>query len=155
MPVKINHTYYYRTSEACRLAGISRSTLLRWLKEGCLLIQEYRDRRGWRLFTKDDVASLREEANRLSKIHPQKWKGEIIRLGKWIFYSITINNWINAFFIGHRKETLEQLYGYIRLYCGEPLVVLSVKWILLLLFKSPSFINFLYHLKSWTRCTKK
>lgn len=68
MPVNINDTIYYRTSEVCRLASISRSTLLRWLKEGTLEIPDYRDRRSWRLFTEDDVQALTSEANRISKI---------------------------------------------------------------------------------------
>lgn len=65
MPVKINDRTFYRTSEVCKMAGISRSTLLRWLKEGYLNIQDYRDRRSWRLFTKDDVNMLVAEANRI------------------------------------------------------------------------------------------
>lgn len=64
MPLKINDLIYYRTSEACIKAGISRATLFRWLKAG-LLTQSYRDRRGWRLFTDDDVDRLRAEANRV------------------------------------------------------------------------------------------
>jgi predicted site-specific integrase-resolvase len=47
------------------MASISRSTLLRWLKDGYLKISDYRDRRSWRLFTKDDVEKLINEANRI------------------------------------------------------------------------------------------
>lgn len=65
MPVKINNQTFYRTSEVCHRAGISRSTLLRWLKEGCLDINDYRDRRSWRLFSEDDVQSFVDEANRM------------------------------------------------------------------------------------------
>jgi predicted site-specific integrase-resolvase len=65
MPVTINDKTYYRTSEACRMARISRSTLLRWLKEDYLDIQNFRDRRSWRLFTEDDVNTLISEANRI------------------------------------------------------------------------------------------
>ena len=65
MPVKINDTVFYRTSEACQKAGISRTTLLRWLKDGNLELQDYRDRRSWRLFTEDDINSLILEANRI------------------------------------------------------------------------------------------
>ena len=65
MPVKINNQTFYRTSEVCHRAGISRSTLLRWLKEGCLDIIDYRDRRSWRLFSEDDVQSFVDEANRM------------------------------------------------------------------------------------------
>ena len=65
MPVKINDERYYRTSEVCQIAGISRTTLLRWLKEDNLDIADYRDRRSWRLFTEGDVNKLVSEANRI------------------------------------------------------------------------------------------
>ena len=65
MPVNIDNRTFYRTSEVCRMAGISRSTLLRWLKGNDLKINEYRDRRSWRLFTEVDVKKLINEANRI------------------------------------------------------------------------------------------
>ncbi len=64
MPVKLNNKTYFRTSEVCQIARISRSTLLRWLKEDSLDIPDYRDRRSWRLFTEKDVRTLVSEANR-------------------------------------------------------------------------------------------
>ncbi len=63
MPVIINGQTYYRTAEVCRRVGISRNTLFRWLREGVSEAPESRDRRGWRLFTEDDVKKLRAEAN--------------------------------------------------------------------------------------------
>ena len=48
------------------MAGISRTTLLRWLRQGNLKLPEYRDRREWRLFTSDDIDKLNHEANRIS-----------------------------------------------------------------------------------------
>ena len=65
MPINIDNRTFYRTSEVCHKAGISRSTLLRWLKEGYLDISAYRDRRSWRLFTEADVQNLVCEANRV------------------------------------------------------------------------------------------
>jgi excisionase family DNA binding protein len=65
MPVTIDNRRFYRTSEVCRVAGISRSTLLRWLKDDSLKINDYRDRRSWRLFTEADVKKLINEANRI------------------------------------------------------------------------------------------
>jgi DNA-binding transcriptional MerR regulator len=44
--------------------GISRATLFRWLKAG-VLKKPYRDRRGWRLFTQDDLNKIQAEANRV------------------------------------------------------------------------------------------
>jgi len=70
MPININDKTYYRTSEVCRLARISRSTLLRWLKADDLRVQDYRDRRSWRLFTEEDVKTLVSEANRISHNSP-------------------------------------------------------------------------------------
>jgi excisionase family DNA binding protein len=51
MPLAIKGETYYRTAEVCRLIGVSRNTLFRWLKEGKFGDSEYRDWRGWRLFT--------------------------------------------------------------------------------------------------------
>lgn len=64
MPIEINEQTYYRTSEACMKTGISRATLFRWLKAG-VLKKSYRDRRGWRLFTEDDLNKIQAEANRV------------------------------------------------------------------------------------------
>jgi len=44
--------------------GISRATLFRWLKAG-VLSKSYRDRRGWRLFTEDDLKKIQAEANKV------------------------------------------------------------------------------------------
>ena len=65
MPVEINGKKYYRTSEAARMAGISRSTLLRWIEGGVFSGESHRDRRGWRLFTHSDVMRLHKEAGSL------------------------------------------------------------------------------------------
>ena len=63
----INGKTYYITSEACRMAGISKATLFRWLKAGVLDDVVHKDRRGWRLFTKDDVDRIRSEATRFQR----------------------------------------------------------------------------------------
>jgi len=67
MPVTINGQTYYRTVEVCRTVGISRSTLFRWLKQGILSKSERRDRRGWRLFTRDEIDGLKREVNQINK----------------------------------------------------------------------------------------
>jgi DNA-binding transcriptional MerR regulator len=61
MPVEINGKTYYRTAEICAKAGISRATLFRWLKAG-VLKKTFRDRRGWRMFTENDLELMRAEA---------------------------------------------------------------------------------------------
>ena len=61
MPIRMNGQTYYRTAEICNETGISRATLYRWLNAG-LLEKAYKDRRGWRLFTKDDLSKLHSKA---------------------------------------------------------------------------------------------
>ncbi len=68
MPFSINDKTYYRTAEVCRMVGISRSTLFRWLKEGIVADVEYRDWRGWRLFTSDQIESIRTKTNQVTVI---------------------------------------------------------------------------------------
>jgi predicted site-specific integrase-resolvase len=63
MPVVIDNRTYYRTADVCRIVGISRNTLFRWLKEGVLSDVEYRDWRGWRLFTAAQLETLRKKNN--------------------------------------------------------------------------------------------
>jgi len=65
MPIIIQGKTYYRTVEACRMVGISKNTLFRWLREGSFQDVESLDRRGWRLFTEEDVNRLREETNKV------------------------------------------------------------------------------------------
>jgi predicted site-specific integrase-resolvase len=68
MPVVINDKTYYRTAEVCQRVGISRNTLFRWLKEGVFSDVEYRDWRGWRLFTVAQVETIREKTNHVTAI---------------------------------------------------------------------------------------
>ncbi len=68
MPIVINDETYYRTTEVCRMVGISRNTLFRWLKEGIVSDVEYRDWRGWRLFTAAQVETVRTKTNHITEI---------------------------------------------------------------------------------------
>jgi excisionase family DNA binding protein len=68
MPVIINEKTYYRTAEVCRRIGISRNTLFRWLKEGAISDVEYRDWRGWRLFTAAQLETIRAKTNHVTVI---------------------------------------------------------------------------------------
>ncbi len=67
MSVTVNGQTYYRTTEVCRLVGISRTTLFRWLKDGIFDEAQHRDRRGWRLFTEEEIDRLKTEANQINK----------------------------------------------------------------------------------------
>ena len=64
MAIEIDGRMYYKTSEACKKTGISRATLFRWLKVG-ILEKYYKDRRGWRLFTEEDLTKIRTEARKI------------------------------------------------------------------------------------------
>jgi len=67
MPVKLNGQTYYRTSEACRKAGISKATYFRWLSEGVIEDVAHKDRRGWRLFTEQDIERIMNEAGKINR----------------------------------------------------------------------------------------
>ncbi len=58
MPKELNGDTYYRTNEVCELVGISRSTLLAWLDKGVLDTVQ-RDRNRWRLFSSQDIKTLK------------------------------------------------------------------------------------------------
>ena len=65
MSVTMRGQTYYRTAEVCAMAGISRSTLLRWLRRGVLKDASHRDRRGWRLFVESDVSRIADESHKV------------------------------------------------------------------------------------------
>jgi predicted site-specific integrase-resolvase len=69
MPLNLNGNTYYRTAEACNLAGTSKNTFLRWVKDGVFNDVPLRDRRGWRLFTEDDLNRLKTEVQRVDRNH--------------------------------------------------------------------------------------
>jgi predicted site-specific integrase-resolvase len=67
MAIRIDGQTYYRTTETCLKAGISRATLFRWLKVGIVEDVMIRDRKGWRLFTHNDINRIKDEASRVSR----------------------------------------------------------------------------------------
>jgi len=64
MPINIDGQIYYRTNETCARIGIGRATLFRWLKAG-ILEKRFKDRRGWGIFTEDDLKKIGAEAKRI------------------------------------------------------------------------------------------
>ena len=68
MPVIVDDRTYYRTAEVCRLVGISRNTLFRWLRNGMFSDVEYRDWRGWRLFTPAQIETIRIQTSKVTAI---------------------------------------------------------------------------------------
>ena len=71
MPVILNGQTYYRTADACRIVGISRNTLFRWLKEGRITDVEHRDCRGWRLFTQNQIDTIKKKTLQINTIRLQ------------------------------------------------------------------------------------
>lgn len=69
MPIQLNGQVYYRTAEVCQIVGIAKSTLFRWMRENVIKEAEYRDRKGWRLFTEDELRSITAETSRIQKNH--------------------------------------------------------------------------------------
>jgi len=67
MPTIIDNEKYYSIGEACKLAGTTRTTLLRWIREDKFDDVQNRDRNGWRLFTESDLARLRSKVNKIYK----------------------------------------------------------------------------------------
>jgi DNA-binding transcriptional MerR regulator len=68
MPREIDGKRYYETTEVCEKVGISRPTLFRWLRRG-ILSKLHRDRRGWRLFTDEDLSKIQTEAKKIEVDH--------------------------------------------------------------------------------------
>ena len=69
MPIIINGETYYRTTEVCVEIGIGKTTLYRWMRKNVINEAEYRDRKGWRLFTGSEIDRLKMEVNRVQKGH--------------------------------------------------------------------------------------
>ena len=65
MPLKIDGRVYYRTAEVCQMVGIGKSTLFRWIRQRIIRDAEYRDRKGWRLFTENELLHLKWETSRM------------------------------------------------------------------------------------------
>jgi len=68
MPVEMNGQTHYRTVEVCRRAGISKSALSCWIGQSIVNDAQYRDRKGWRLFTKvEELHSLMAESSKIER----------------------------------------------------------------------------------------
>lgn len=69
MSVQINGQVYYRTAEVCQMVGIGKSTLFRWMRQNIIREPEYRDRKGWRLFTEHELRRITAETGRIQRNH--------------------------------------------------------------------------------------
>lgn len=69
MPVEINGQSYYRTAEVCQIVGIGKSTLFRWIRQNIVQDAENRDRKGWRLFTEEELRTITAETSKIQTNH--------------------------------------------------------------------------------------
>lgn len=68
MPIRFKGNTYYQTAEACKIAGISKNTFLRWAKERSFTDVMQRDRHGWRLFSQEELDRLKTVVNEVVKV---------------------------------------------------------------------------------------
>lgn len=62
MPKTLDGVTYYSPHEAAEAVGISKPTLLRWIKQRVVKDSARRDRNGWRIFSEKEVDALRKIA---------------------------------------------------------------------------------------------
>jgi len=62
VPKVLAGTTYFFAYEAARAAGISKATLLRWIRQSIVNDAQMRDRNGWRLFTAAEVETIARAA---------------------------------------------------------------------------------------------
>lgn len=62
MPAPVDGKTYYSAQEAALAAGISKPTLLRWIRTKRVMDSQKRDRNGWRLFAEPEVEAIRDLA---------------------------------------------------------------------------------------------
>ena len=78
MSREIQGRLYFETGEVCQKVGVSRQTLNRWLKTG-LLPSLHRDRKGWRLFSQEDINIIEAESKRIRVEYIQPAVKDIFR----------------------------------------------------------------------------
>lgn len=62
MPIPVSGKTYLSAQETATAAGISKPTLLRWIKSNRVKDSAKRDRNGWRLFAPAEVEAIRNHA---------------------------------------------------------------------------------------------
>jgi len=65
MPATIEGRTVYRIGEALKIAGVSRATYFRWVRQGRMSDTQYRDRNSRRVFTEAELQELERVANHL------------------------------------------------------------------------------------------
>jgi len=71
------HDRRYSTREVAEKAGVSKETILRWLRGG-KVPEPDRDRNGWRIFTDEDLKEILRYKNRVVP-GPKKSQGKLFK----------------------------------------------------------------------------
>lgn len=67
MPLNVDGQTYYQVAEAAQMVGVSKRTVIRWIKQGEILMwntgttEAGGDRRGWRLLTEQELRKIQAE----------------------------------------------------------------------------------------------
>jgi hypothetical protein len=69
--LEIDGVTVHRIGEALALAGLSRPTYFRWVREGRIRDTKYKDRNGRRVFTGEELEWLKRISQRLVETSPQ------------------------------------------------------------------------------------
>lgn len=70
----------YSTSDVAERAGVSRDTILRWLKTG-KVPEPSRDRNGWRVFTEAEIKLVLRHATKVTP-SPRRLQRELFRANR-------------------------------------------------------------------------
>lgn len=67
----------YSTNDVAEKAGVSRDTILRWLRDG-KIPEPDRDRNGWRIFNDQELKVILRYANKVTPA-PRRTQGELFK----------------------------------------------------------------------------
>lgn len=73
----MEHNRRYSTREVAEKVGVSKETILRWLRTG-KVPEPDRDRNGWRIFSDEDVKEALRYKNRVVP-SPKKSQGKLFK----------------------------------------------------------------------------
>ena len=67
MPMKVRGKSYHLVSETSQLSGVSVRTIYRWMHKGIITGGKLQNRKGWTLFTEEDITELKAKAEKVRK----------------------------------------------------------------------------------------
>lgn len=68
---------FYTTTDAAKEAGVSRDTILRWLRDH-KIPEPARDRNGWRIFSKEELKAIVRYATKITP-SPHRIQGQLFK----------------------------------------------------------------------------